>query len=61
MAKFGLFYGKSTEPSQVIEGDYMDQDREFVAVYKTGTGKGGTTDEQVGAFHLTPGSVVKKL
>jgi hypothetical protein len=58
--KFGLFTGSYEQPEQTVEGDYMVQNGEYVMVYSKGTGL-HTTDEQVGAFNLRPGSLVKKL
>jgi hypothetical protein len=60
MAKFGLFSGSYEQPEQQVDGDYMVQNGEYVMVYKKGTGV-HTTDEQVGAFNLKSGSMVKKM
>ena len=58
MAKFGLFQESGTKPLNEFEGDYMQQDKEFVYIKKNTPG-GGV--EQVAAIRMREGTSVKKI
>ena len=58
MAKSGLFSVNGQTPSQVYEGDYMTQDKQFVFIWKKDAYRG---DQQVAAIHLEAGYSIKLM
>lgn len=58
MAKFGLFQEGGTKPLNEYEGDYMQQDKEYVHIKKN---LSGGRVEQVAAIRLREGTSVKKV
>jgi hypothetical protein len=60
MARYGLFRGSSKEPSQIVEGDFMQQDKEYVTIKKQ-TDPNNAVFKQVGAIRLAPRELVKKM
>jgi hypothetical protein len=58
MAKFGLFQAGGTKPLNEYEGDFMQQDKEFVYIKKN-RANGGV--EQTAAVRLREGDSVKKI
>ncbi|SRR6266481_4994238 len=60
MAKFGLFQEGGTKPLNEYEGDYMQQDKEFVYIKKK-SGNPSVADDQVAAIRLREGTSVKKI
>jgi hypothetical protein len=64
MAKYGLFGGNVEKPMQTYDGDVMDQDKEYVYIYKyEGTVAGGSVKRrrQVAAIKLGPGQSIKEM
>ncbi len=60
MAKFGLFQAGGTKPLNEYDGDYMQQDKEFVHIKKR-SGDRAMADEQTAAIKLADGQSVKKI
>jgi hypothetical protein len=60
MAKFGLFTGPKKIPDQTFEGDYMQQDKEYVYIKKRNPNT-SLADEQTAAVKLGPGQSVTKI
>jgi len=60
MAKFGLFQGSGLAPIQEIDGDYMVQKGDHVAVYVRAQDS-SQVNRQVGAFKLEKGQCVKEI
>lgn len=58
VAKFGLFMGALSSPSQEYEGDYMTQNGEYVTIWIKDFNEG---DQQVAAIRLDKNQSVKKL
>jgi hypothetical protein len=64
MAKFGLFSANSQGPVQTYEGDVMDQQKEYVYIYKyeaTVADSSVRKRRQVAAINLAPGQSVKEI
>lgn len=60
MPKFGLFNSSTVKPLQEYEGDYIQQDKQFVYIWE----KAKSPDEvgqQVAAIHLDAGQSVKVI
>jgi hypothetical protein len=61
MAKFGLFSPvMNSDPLHVYEGDYMQQNGEYVTVYRRNTNP-SMADHQVGAIKLDERQSVKEM
>ena len=60
MAKFGLFQEGGTKPLNEYEGDYMQQDKEFVHIKKR-SNQSSKADEHVAAIRLREGTSVNKI
>jgi len=62
MAKFGVFNmgSRGLGPVHEFEGDYMQQNNEFVGIWKKPTNP-DELGSQVAAIHLDKGQAVKKI
>jgi hypothetical protein len=60
MAKYGLFDGANAQPSQTFEGDTLQQNGEYVAIW-TREPNSTVLDEQVAAIRLEKGQSVRKI
>jgi hypothetical protein len=64
MPKFGLFGGNVEKPMQTYEGDRMDQNKEYVYIYKKEPMRAGDRlqrERQVAAIKLADGQSVKEI
>lgn len=60
MARFGLFASVGARALQQYEGDYMQQEGEYVKIMKYGDEK-NITGRQVAAIRLDKGQSVREL
>jgi hypothetical protein len=60
MAKFGLFNPGGKVPLNEYDGDYMQQDKQFVYIKKH-SGNPSVADQQTAAIKLADGQSVKKI
>ncbi len=61
MAKFGLFGGNLQTPMQEYEGDKMEENGEYVYIYKEESEGGNRRRHQVAAIRLDHGQSVKEV
>lgn len=63
MAKYGLFGGNVKDPMQTYEGDEMNQNAEYVYIYRREPSRTSNVDKrvQVAAIKLGDGQSVKEI
>jgi hypothetical protein len=60
MPRYGLFEKAGQQPMQVVDGDYMVQNGEYVTIFRN-SNSSSTADAQVAAFRLDKSQVVREI
>jgi hypothetical protein len=61
MPKYGWFSGVAKTPMQEFEGDYMQQDKDYVKIFKDSASGEMVGASQVAAIQLDKGQFVREL